>query len=245
MYPFYYHRRNRERHYVAPSFLDIIIPFVGTMTILSVAGGLQLYYREQAKEKANPSYGFNEEDSETKIFEPGEHIISVLIDSPLEEAQQYEYHEGYKPIGIASSTYGKGSSHDAGSCLLYVNESEIEAQSTGIKDGNPYFGEFGTPTYYVQEDLIESDTTIEFAPGQHILSIPVSDPTDFDSQYSFYEGYEPIGIATAAYGKADDNSSGACMLYVNTETVQLEKKEDGTYTNFGIPKEEVKVKIKK
>ena len=243
MYPYMIHSRRRRGGGGSPSFVDVILPVAAFSVVM---GGLiigQDKLKEEEKKKY-PTYNFNDENQETKVFAPGEHIMSVLIDSPLEEAQQYEYHPGYKPIGIASATYGKYEAHDSGSCILYVNDYPVEVKSNGIKDDEAYFSSFGTPIDYTYTEKNESTYTIDFAPGEHILSIPIDDPTNYDSQFMFYEGYEPVGIATASYGKYDDNSSGSCMLYVNTQTVTLDKNENNEYIEFGTPKEEAKVKIK-
>ena len=227
MYPYHYHSsRRRNGRYSGVSCLVIFPYFAGIMAMTILLGSCQMALRKKDIEERNPATGFTEEDIEVKQFLPGEHIISVLIDSPLEEAQQYEYHPGYKPVGIASATYGKSNSIDAGSCMLYVNEYPVEAKSTGIKDEQPFFGEFGTPIDYIKTELTERDDVIEFAPGEHIFSIPIDDPTDFNFQYDFHEGYEPIGITTASYGQSMDFTAGSCILYVNTETVECEVKEN-------------------
>lgn len=247
MYPFYHHymRNNRERGGSGVSCTALIGPFVAVVGGAILLGTWQASLKEKAIAKSNPKVGFNELDAETKEFLPGEHVISIKIDSPLEKAQQYEYYPGYKPVGIASATYGKYDSNDSGSCILYVNEYPVEAKSTGIKDEQPFFGDFGIPIDYIQPEINESNEVVEFAPGEHILSIPINDPTNFDMQYSFYEGYEPIGIATASYGQYDDVSAGSCILYVNTETVECEKQEDNEYVEFGKVKEQQKTLIKK
>lgn len=246
MYPFYYHymKNNRQRGGSGVSCTSLIGPFVAVVGGAILLGSCQMALREKDIEERNPTTGFTEEDIEVKQFLPGEHIISVLIDSPLEEAQQYEYHPGYKPVGIASATYGKSNSIDAGSCILYVNEYPVEGKSTGIKDEQPFFGEFGTPIDYIKTELTERDDVIEFAPGEHIFSIPIDDPTDFNFQYDFHEGYEPIGITTASYGQSMDFTAGSCILYVNTETVECEKQEDNNYIEFGKVKENNKKLIK-
>mgnify|MGYP000935352907 CR=1 FL=1 len=247
MYPFYYHnmKNNRERGGSAVSLTSLIGPFIVVFGGVTLLGSCQMALKQKTIDEKNPSTSFNESESETREFLPGEHIISVVIDSPLDNAKQYKYHPGYKPVGIATATHGKYDSSDSGSCILYVNDYTVEAKSTGIKDNEPFFGEFGIPTDYVQTETVESDTIIQFAPGEHILSIPIDDPTDFNVQYTFHEGYEPIGIATASYGQYDDESAGSCILYVNSENVEFEKQDDNVYVEFGKVKEEPKTLTKK
>ena len=236
--------KRKVYHHVDPGISLIIIPvaFFGTIVTL---GGILNYIVEKEKEESKPSFGYEQSDDDVKTFEPGEHIISVLTDSPIEEAQQYEYHEGYKPLGIATATYGKATKHDAGSCILYINDQEVLAKANGMKDGELYFGDFGTPLDFENSNgITENIYTVDFPAGTHILSMPVDDPTEYNMQFETHEGYEPVGIATAAYGKATDISSGGCILYVNTDDVTLQKNDDGVYTEFGTPSEKVYQKNK-
>ena len=183
-------------------------------------------------------------DMPTITFEEGKHLISVPVDGSLEEARQYEYHPGYRPLGIATAAYGKTYDYDGGTCILYVNDTEIVAKANGQVDGEFIYSDFGTPIDYEQKLNSESIETYDFPAGTHILSIPVNDPTDNSQQYEMPDGYEAIGIATASHGQTFEYSLGGCILYVNTEDVTCKKTEDGKYINFGTPKEEVKVKVK-
>lgn len=243
---YYLMNRNRKHRYYGGSSSDaslIIIP-IAIAAGLCIAGGVVGYSSAKLKEKEKPSYGYEPSDDDVKIFEPGEHLISVIIDSPLDEAKQYEYHPGYKPLGIASSTYGKGSERDAGSCMLYINDREVIAKADGKVDDELHFGEFGTPIDFEDKFYTEGVETFDFQAGTHILSIPISNPTDYNVQYEIHKGYEPIGIATASYGQGTDHYSGGCILYINTEDVTCKKQENQEYTEFGTPKEEAKVKVK-
>jgi len=123
-------------------------------------------------------------------------------------------------------------------------EDVVETSVTGTIDGKNYCSDFGIPIDYektIKEDL----TTKTFAPGEHIISIPVSNIVDDGFVYECHEGYEPIGISTASHGKNFNIHTGSAVLYVNIEEVTCEKTEDNKYTEFGTPKEEVKVNIKK
>lgn len=243
---YYLMNRNKKHRYSGGSSGDaslIIIP-VAIATGLCIAGGVAGCYAEKLKKQDNPSYGYEPSDDDVKTFESGEHIISVIIDSPIDEAKQYEYHPGYKPLGIASSTYGKGSEQDAGSCMLYINDREVIAKADGKVGDELHFGEFGTPIDFEDKIYTEGIETFDFPAGTHILSIPISDPTDYNVQYEIHEGYEPIGIATAAYGQGTDHYGGGCILYINTEDVTCKKQDNNEYTEFGTPKEAAKVKVK-
>ena len=128
--------------------------------------------------------------------------------------------------------------------MLYINDREVIAKADGKVDDELHFGEFGTPIDFEDKLYTEGVETFDFQAGTHILSIPISNPTDYNVQYEIHKGYEPIGIATASYGQGTDHYSGGCILYINTEDVTCKKQENQEYTEFGTPKEEVKVKVK-
>lgn len=172
----------------------------------------------------------------TKTFAPGEHIISVPISDPTKEVVQYAYHMGYKCLGMGTSTYGRLRCF-GGACLLYVNEVEVECES---KNGKT-FTEFGTPLSFEKEATIMlEDGTKTFDVGQHILSVPLDDPTDRNVQYQFYEGYEVLDIAISAYGDLECYGGGA-ILYSNVVPVIctpiITKNNEYQYVNFGTPAE--------
>lgn len=225
----------------------LILPIVvgGALSITAITGvGIAACISDKQKEE-NQTKMIQELDGPTKIFEPGEHIISVPIDSPLEKPQQYIYHAGYKPIGITATMYGKANAHDGGSSILYVNETEVEAKPNNIIDEEYQYTMFGEPTKYEEIHYVEGINTFDFPAGTHILSIPVDDPTDNKNvEYIFHEGYEPVGLASASYGEANEHDGGACILFVNAEDVTVEKNEENKYTEFGKVKEEQKVKVK-
>lgn len=239
--------RNRKKGYYHSGGGDaslIIIPLVFFGSVCTLGAFLD-YQIEKEKEEQKPSFGYEQNDEDVKTFEPGEHIISVIIENPLEEAKQYEYHPGYKPLGIATAAYGKSTHHDAGSCMLYINDTEVIAKADGKVDGELHFGEFGTPIEMEDKNIVEDVYTVDFPAGTHIISVPINDPTEYNTQYVIHEGYEPVGIATSAYGKATDHSSGGCILYVNNEDITCKKEDNNIYVEFGIVKAEEKKLIKK
>jgi len=185
-----------------------------------------------------------ENKGEIEILEPGEHVVVEKVESPLNESVQYTSHPGYKAVGFATSSYGRSEVKDGETCIMFINEDVVQASVTGTIDGKNYCSDFGIPIDYektIKEDL----TTKTFAPGEHIISIPVSNIVDDGFVYECHEGYEPIGISTASHGKNFNIHTGSAVLYVNIEEVTCEKTEDNKYTEFGTPKEEVKVNIKK
>ena len=145
---------------------------------------------------------YNDEDTgKTKIFQPGEHIISKNTtekiteedeNNPYNEITQVEYHDGYKCVGLGISVYvpykGSTSSFDEAS-IVYINENEVECKSSG-KDanGNDVYTDFGNPIGYKKVETKEIDDQKEFEIGTHILIIPVKSPDEKDVQYTFHEG---------------------------------------------------------
>ncbi len=76
-------------------------------------------------------------------------------------------------------------------------------------------------------------TKKKFAPGEHIISIPIDkNPMRHIIQYPYYDGYKAIGLA--------NYSSNGCILYANYEEVEctatsIDKKGKVIYCDFGIP----------
>ena len=174
--------------------------------------------------------------TQKKVFNVGEHIISVPVKDLGYTIEQYEYHKGYRVVGIATSTAQYST---RGTYILYVNEYPVECHSSNVDgNGNYIYTDFGTPQGYYEEETIETETTKEFNPGEHIISIPIEDQVYSSVEYEYHEGYEPVGIATS-YRKFSYDKG--CILYVNTEKVTCTKTitEDGNeqYLTFGIPNE--------
>ena len=194
---------------------------------------------ENQEEKNKITY--TKEDD--KVFEEGEHIIAVPIDDPTEELKEYEGHVGYEPIGISTTGYGKASYHYGTGYILFENTEEVIAHPTDRnKDGYFIYEDFGYPTNPEKEKTTETLYTIEYLPGEHIISVPFSEyKQDLDLQFKNYDGYEPVGMANSTYGQYSEHKYRGCILYTNTETVEKEK--DSTEV-FGIPKEEPKQKNK-
>lgn len=176
----------------------------------------------------------NIESIVSKTFEAGEHIISVPIGDPTKDVIQHNFYPGYKCMGMATSAYGDFNTF-AGACLLYVNDTEVICSSENGKT----FTDFGTPVNYEKfENTIAQDGERTFGVGEHIISIPIPDPTDDVVQYVSYDGYEAIDIATSAHGRLE-SFAGAAILYVNTVPVKCmpTTKDDGNYKylTFGTP----------
>lgn len=178
---------------------------------------------------------------EKKIFDVGEHIISVPIKNPTSEIKQYNYHEGYKVVGIATANYAY---NFGGACLIYENEYPVECYSSITdKSGNHIYETFGNPIDFYVDKTNKTSYTKDFNIGEHIISIPIKNPTSKAKQYEYYEGYEVVGIATANYGY---NFGGACILYVNNQPVTCTlteiKNNQELYLTFGVPVEKEKTK---
>lgn len=186
-----------------------------------------------------------EGEYDDKLFNEGEHIISIPIDDPTEERIQYEYHEGYRPVGISTSAYGQGAYHYGQGYILYTNEYPVKCKPTHINSDNEelLYTEFGTPIDYKREKTISGNNWMEFASGEHIISVPVGDMNSSNYQVESYDGYEAIGIATSEYGKGAAHFGGSCILYVNNEKVRCAKditdddakSSEDKYTTFGTP----------
>ncbi|MDE5888521.1 MAG: hypothetical protein K2H20_00720 [Bacilli bacterium] len=182
----------------------------------------------------------NIETVTSKTFEAGEHIISVPIEDPTKDVMQHNFYPGYKCMGMGTASYGDFNTF-AGACLLYVNDTAVECRSLNGKT----FTDFGTPVDYVDiENTITQNGERTFGVGEHIISIPIPDPTNDNVQYQPYEGYEAIDIATACYGRLK-GFSGAAILYVNTVPVKCvptnERNGNYQYLTFGTPIEPEKV----
>ena len=79
---YYLMNRNRKHRYYGGSSSDaslIIIP-IAIAAGLCIAGGVVGYSSAKLKEKEKPSYGYEPSDDDVKIFEPGEHLISVIME---------------------------------------------------------------------------------------------------------------------------------------------------------------------
>ena len=77
-----------------------------------------------------------------KLFNPGEHILSIPFkdDTVTKRPMQYEYHEGYEIVGVASYYYDGGNDR---SCVLYVNTEPVLCAITEEKKGEERYITFG------------------------------------------------------------------------------------------------------
>ena len=229
-----------KSNYDNTSIKDYVKASAVTGALLLIGGTavtLGIYHIIDICSKEETPIVYTKEDD--KEFGIGEHIIAVPIDDPRYEVKEYETHIGYTPVGISSSAYGRDNNLYGDGYILYENNCEVIVHPTGkTKDGKNIYDDFGYPIEYVESE--ETVYTIEYQPGEHVISVPLSSYQE-DLQFDFYDGYEPVGIATTAYGKDGYHPGGGCILYTNTETVEKEK--DSTEV-FGIPKEEQKQKDK-
>ena len=76
-----------------------------------------------------------------KIFNEGEHIISVPLEDMNNENYQIDYYDGYEVIGIATSSYGKIAGYYAGGCVLYKNTQKVKC----VEDDEGKCTSFGIP----------------------------------------------------------------------------------------------------
>ena len=212
----------------------------GCIIIGSIVGSISgIMLRRELRERKQNEIALTKEDD--KLFESGEHIIAVPIDDPRHEIVEYETHIGYEPVGISASAYSRDNNVFGDAYILYENNCEVIAHPTSKdKDGNVYYSDFGYPVEYNDEDTKETAYTIEYLPGEHIVSVPFS-PYVESLQFDYYDGYEPVGIATTAYGKENYHPGGGCILYTNTEKVEKEKNSENV---FATPIEDAKQKTK-
>lgn len=177
------------------------------------------------------------------ILNPGEHIISIPIENPTKEIKIHDYYEGYKCVGMGTSAYGGISGYHGGSCLLYVNEYAVECTAS-IVDGKFIYNNFGSPIDFEKNESVPfSDGFQIYEEGEHIISIPIDDPTDANVQYQYYEGYETVDIAFSNYGETFGYYSGGAILYVNTVPVKCridyyDENNKPKCLSFGTPIEE-------
>lgn len=209
----------------------ISIPLVGLVMATSFSG---------CSGKTKPTE-IVAENYDEKEFSIGEHIISIEIDDPTLEKIQYEYHKGYKAVGISTEAHGQYSYNFGKAHMLYVNEYPVKCRPTYQRDEEMLYTDFGTPVDYVEKETKSSHDWKEFNVGEHIISIPLEESYIDNFQITSHDGYEPIGIATSSYGKYSNISGGGCILYTNTQKVKCLKDDDSdNYTSFGIPVEDTK-----
>lgn len=202
--------------------------------------GEKIYSTKVNKSNSNISIEY-EKTGVIELFEPGEHAVIEKVKSQLDKVTQYPSHPGYKPIGIATSAYGSLSQKDGDTCIMYINTEVVQANAN-VKIGEDYyFGGFGVPVNY-EKNISEETEIVEFAPGEHILSVPIDSAIKYDINYEYHEGYEPVGIAESSYGDSYNTSAEAVVLYVNVDEVECKRTEDNDYTEFGKVKEKEKIK---
>ena len=220
---------------------NICVPLAGLVMATGFSG---------CSEKPNIT-SVEEGKYDDKLFNEGEHIISIPIEDPTSEIIQYDYHEGYKPVGISISAYGKGGYHYGHGYIMYSNEYPVKCQPTFINSDSEelLYTDFGTPIDFEKETTASGNNWKEFSRGEHIISVPIGDMNDSNYQIENYDGYEAVGIAISEYGKGGPHFGGSCILYVNKDKVRCgrnlsddnDKSSEDKYTTFGTPVEDTKV----
>ena len=143
---------------------------------LSVAGMIAILSLTGCSNK-NDNINTSTHQIVTMNFEPGKHILSIPIENPTKEIKQYTFHEGYKCVGIDTSAYGRYSSHFSGACLLFVNEYPVTCNTIMNNKGEMSFNDFGKPTGFEKIESEETEDYKIFMEGEHIISIPIANPT--------------------------------------------------------------------
>ena len=174
---------------------------------------------------------YSEEDA--KEFQRGEHIIIKEIRVERRNVTQVEYHEGYRLTGITTDSIG--------TFAIYVNEEEVSAIPTGVDNNNEYiYGDFGLTEFSSKREE-ETNDTIDYNPGEHILLVPISKPRS-DTQVMYHEGYTVEDIASYTFGRSKFYGGGY-ILYTNTEPVRCRiTNENRKCLEFGTPIEKSKIK---
>lgn len=220
----------------------LVILLAGTM-ITTFVGCSNSYSDQDDLAKQEPTT----QQESTMKFDVGEHIISVPIYQDIRyDNVQYEYHEGYEPVGISITAHGEYANHYGGGTIIYSNVEEVECSSSQKDTQGMYlYSNFGTPIY---QDKKTDDTDYdikEFGIGEHIISVPIEyDNRGANIQYKYHEGYEVVGTASSAHGKYANHYGGGVLLYKNIIPVKCTLDENG-YTSFGIPYEKEQVKTLK
>lgn len=178
-----------------------------------------------------------------ETFLPGEHIVSVKITEDLrDKITQHEYHEGYKPVSIASFTYGRLGPCYSGTIITYINTDIVKCKATEIKDGKVEYGQFGTVVE--KKETTKKDNKKILMPYEHIITVPITvNGTHSNPEIDFIEGYELIGVEFVTYGRLSCCLDDGYALYVNTVPVECSYKyedETTTFDTIGKPVEESK-----
>ena len=99
-----------------------------------------------------------------------------------------------------------------------------------------------------KEEMANAPTPISyeqvytFSPGEHIVAIPIEDPTKEVKTYEGHAGYKPVGISTSAYGQNSNRYDRGYIIYentvdVNAQATAVDKEGHYIYTTFGTPVE--------
>ena len=209
---------------------DINLKFTSTLLALVVVGGSFALIRSCSKPENDAAIIISNEEKNSdrkKEFKPYEHIISTSIELDKGKISQIPYHDGYRLQGITIDSNGK--------TAVYVNTKNVWCISNGKdKDNNDVYNEFG-----ISEDFKTSKDYYETY--EHVLAVPISDPSDKNIQYEYHEGYEVIDIAAYVFGRYQAYGNGY-IIYSNNVPVKCERDENDKCLDFGTPITTEKVK---
>ena len=93
-----------------------------------------------------------------------------------------------------------------------------------------------------EDNQITLEQTCVFSPGEHIIAMPIEDPTKEVKTYEGHAGYKPVGISTSAYGKYGYTYGEGYILYenivdVNVSATGMDEEGNYVYSTFGTPVE--------
>lgn len=179
--------------------------------------------------------------NQTQVFEPGQHIITVAVDSgKWSEIRQFSSADGYTPIDIAYE-------NDKRILLVFTNTETVECQCSGITNDEFIYEDFGIPVGKTESVSEVSSLSFDegapeyvtYEPREHIViyTTDYSHRWNFVTQYSYHEGYSVVGIGVSKKNNA--RLGGCCVLYVNDVPVECKLKKmdfsDSYVYNFGTP----------
>lgn len=92
------------------------------------------------------------------------------------------------------------------------------------------------------EEPYETISTTDkiFAPGEHIIAVPITNPLKTVNTYEGHQGYKPIGISAATFGKTYSQYDYGYIMFENIVEVKASatsgnNKDSYRYDNFGTP----------
>lgn len=208
---------------------------LSTITVLGVVGTITAKSQDSLVSFISSARYKESSLMSNKRFAVGEHVVSVPISNKsdvLSKNVQYEYHNGYEPIGITVSSSYSSDDVPAGS-ILYANTTEVDCFSYLVNnDGEYCYTDFGIPVLSLDNGIYPDEKVKDFEIGQHIISVPIKTDARFSNiQYNVPEGYKMVGFASISNSKTNLYAGGVA-LYTNVKPVICNQEENG-YTSFG------------